>query len=303
LYVRAITSSGGDNTETAVNATFADVAQRIFKLATDRAVFIANDSGTNTTYIAICSQTAGTSGVGTPSVTGSWVADTTNGSLVCLPLDSTHFAVIYSDTTDILYRVVTHSGNTISSVGAEQTLKSGTALVFSDATVMASGVFAITYWSDDAPNYDTTIESGSFTASTLTLAGDAQVLDALNPPDRNAAICQVHDYHGVVGYYDDTESAVVIQEFTLEAPAISYAKFYHGQGPGEGVLADKFTLPFSGVNPGAMTLDQSLGTVVIGTKAGDGGQAAVYSSFPYPTGTAFDTNLPSGTSITSMKWV
>jgi hypothetical protein len=65
---------------------------------------------------------------------------------------------------------------------------------------------------------------------------------------------------------------------------------------------EKFTLPFASVNPGAMTLDQSLGTVVIGAKAG-GSDAIVYSAHPYPTGTSFSEGHPTGTSVTSLKWV
>jgi hypothetical protein len=93
-----------------------------------------------------------------------------------------------------------------------------------------------------------------------------------------------------------------IDTIDLGGEAATYAKFYFGVGPGEGVLSEKFAMPFPGVRPGAMTLNQSLGTVVIG---GDepATEAIVYSNYPYVTGTAMSVNHPTGTTVTSLKWI
>lgn len=76
------------------------------------------------------------------------------------------------------------------------------------------------------------------------------------------------------------------------------ARFYQGAGS----LSEKFTMPFGQVAPGNMTLNRTLGTVVIGSNVA-AGNMVVYSDNPYVTGTATDDGLPTGTSITSTKWV
>ncbi|MCP4409171.1 MAG: hypothetical protein GY807_15720 [Gammaproteobacteria bacterium] len=83
---------------------------------------------------------------------------------------------------------------------------------------------------------------------------------------------------------------------------VTSARFYQGTGPGEGVLVEKFTTPFTGVEPGGMTLSGSLGTVVLGANA-PAGQMMVFANYPYSTGTATDTSIPTGTAITSVKWI
>lgn len=81
-------------------------------------------------------------------------------------------------------------------------------------------------------------------------------------------------------------------------PLASNAKFYHGAG----TLAEKFTLPFAGVNPAAFTLDKALGTIVVGSNAPTA-QPIISSPSPYVTGTASGTNFPTGTSITGLDWI
>ena len=51
-----------------------------------------------------------------------------------------------------------------------------------------------------------------------------------------------------------------------------------------------------------MTLDKSLGTVVLGGDS-PADSIVVYSQYPYPTGTATDNGLPTGSSVSSVKWV
>ncbi len=76
------------------------------------------------------------------------------------------------------------------------------------------------------------------------------------------------------------------------------AKFYFGSG----ILQEKFDLPFNTVAPKAMTLDQPLGTVVIGSKVA-AGVPIVFSDSPYPTGTATFDGFPTGTSISAIRWI
>lgn len=83
-------------------------------------------------------------------------------------------------------------------------------------------------------------------------------------------------------------------------PALSsgQARFYHGLGG----LSEKFTLPFAGVQPQAMTLDKSLGTVVMGANA-PADQPIIYSTYPYTTGTVTSAGFPTGSSVSALKWI
>lgn len=84
------------------------------------------------------------------------------------------------------------------------------------------------------------------------------------------------------------------------------AKFYFGQGPGAGVLTEKFEVPFGFTSPQAMTLNGVLGTVVIGSKVGAGsvtGSPIVYSQYPYTGWTDTADGFPTGTAISVLKWV
>ena len=76
------------------------------------------------------------------------------------------------------------------------------------------------------------------------------------------------------------------------------AKFYQGAG----VLTEKFTLPFSGVEPGAMTLDKTLGTVVIGANT-PAGQMINFGGNPYNAFTNMTDGIPTGTATTGVKWI
>lgn len=81
-------------------------------------------------------------------------------------------------------------------------------------------------------------------------------------------------------------------------PTGTAAQFYFGQGS----LALKFDLPWSGVNPKSLTLDQSLGVAVMGTNA-PANEPVIYSQHPYPTGTNTSLGFPTGTAISALRWV
>jgi hypothetical protein len=81
-------------------------------------------------------------------------------------------------------------------------------------------------------------------------------------------------------------------------PDASLARFYHGLN----TLTEKFTLPFAGVQPGGMTLDRSLGTMVMGSNAPTA-QPIIFSTYPYITGSSSSSGHPTGTAVTSIKWI
>jgi len=83
-------------------------------------------------------------------------------------------------------------------------------------------------------------------------------------------------------------------------PATPNARFYFA--PAGQSLTEKFTLPFPDVQPGGMTLDRTLGTVVIGS-AEPSSEPVVYSTYPYVTGSATYDSFPTGTAIYSLKWI
>lgn len=83
-------------------------------------------------------------------------------------------------------------------------------------------------------------------------------------------------------------------------PVTANARFYFA--PVGQSLAEKFTLPFPGVQPGGMTLDRTLGTVVIGSDA-PSNEPVVYSTYPYTTGSATYDSFPTGAAIYSLKWI
>ena len=98
--------------------------------------------------------------------------------------------------------------------------------------------------------------------------------------------------------FGDTVTPNAANIYEVTTATAPNARFYHGAG----TLTEKFTLPFTGVAPHAMTLDAALGTVVIGGDA-PSGVPIIYSQSPYPTGTATFTAFPTGTAITGLDWI
>lgn len=112
------------------------------------------------------------------------------------------------------------------------------------------------------------------------------------------ALKEISSTDALLAYSDNSDS----DRGKAVVAAISQAIFYHGLGHNEGALEEKFTLPFVGVSPGAMTLDKSLGNVVIGTDEPTG-IPVIYSPYPYETGTTTSDGFPTGTSVSSIKWI
>lgn len=99
------------------------------------------------------------------------------------------------------------------------------------------------------------------------------------------------DFHVLI---DTVQVSIESPDFII----VGSAKFYQGAG----ALTEKFTLPFSGVEPGAMTLDAPLGTVVIGANT-PAGQMVNFGASPYNAFSNFTDGIPTGTSATSVKWI
>lgn len=84
------------------------------------------------------------------------------------------------------------------------------------------------------------------------------------------------------------------------------AKFYFGQGPGLGILSLKFELPFTDVSSQGMSLNGTLGTVVIGSRVGAGsatGTPVAYAQYPYSGWADTADGFPTGTATSVLKWV
>lgn len=136
---------------------------------------------------------------------------------------------------------------------------------------------------------------------TLSISGSNAVIEDSNTiqfettDEANNAFLQLQpgETKAVIAYSRDDNTVGYDVVITLSG----CAKFYNGLG----VLTEKFTLPFPGAEPGAFTLDASLGTVVIGSNA-PAGTTVIYSPFPYATGTASDTGLP-GQPLTGLQWI
>lgn len=97
-----------------------------------------------------------------------------------------------------------------------------------------------------------------------------------------------------------SDGNLYVSDEPVPDPATANARFYFA--PAGQALAEKFTLPFPGVQPGGMTLDRTLGTVVIGSDA-PSNEPVVYSTYPYTTGSATYDSFPTGAAIYSLKWI
>ena len=131
----------------------------------------------------------------------------------------------------------------------------------------------------------------TFSVSSTTISEDSTTT-----VDGNGNLAVFSDGSTQLVYVNDSDNDLYLQSIA------NFATFYQGAGPGEGVLSEKFTLPFSGVAPNAMTLNGTLGTVVLGANA-PSGQMIVYADSPYAAGTVTDTGFPTGAAITALKWI
>lgn len=71
---------------------------------------------------------------------------------------------------------------------------------------------------------------------------------------------------------------------------------------GQGTMLEKCELPFQRSMPGAFALRESLGTVVVGSDTPDNEMVA-YSNNPYASAIEADTGIPTGTSVSAIRWI
>lgn len=107
---------------------------------------------------------------------------------------------------------------------------------------------------------------------------------------------------GTYAFINDVGGSPFIVKRGTTLPALGgigmSATFYEGNGE----LNQRFALPFNGVKPGAMTIQQSQGKAVMGTDETHG-QPVVFGDSPYTTGTFTGDGFPTGSVVTSLKWI
>lgn len=207
------------------------------------------------------------------------------------PIDSTHILMSYQALPVTAYSLVvlTVSGTTVTD---------NTAITITGATgtprlvrIGTSNIYGLVY-----PT------AGGIKFRTVTVSG-------VTVTDNNDEIDVASSSYAVksIAYYSGSDNIYVILNLTpndtyyaIISQAGANARFYFA--PAGQALAEKFTLPFPGVQPGGMTLDRTLGTVVIGSDA-PSNEPVVYSTYPYTTGSATYDSFPTGAAIYSLKWI
>lgn len=267
---------------------------------TNRVLYLYYNQADALGYVQVINLSSGIS-EGTPQVLTSVkpVQTKNRAKKMIAKLSSTKFLVIYfnevaGDTDRIEARTVNISGDSISSVGSALTVHTGDGDFDPSTWVISASKVIIAY--RNASN-QSRVGTLNISGDTVTDGGDTITLTNGSGSYYNIPI--LADEKAVVAYSSDIANGYASLISGVPPPAVSsFAKFYHGLGS----LSEKFTLPFAGVQPGAMTLDKSLGTVVMGQNAAST-VPIVYSLYPYVTGVATATGMPTGTSISSLKWV
>lgn len=175
------------------------------------------------------------------------------------------------------------------------TISGGTpATITSVATAAGSPVVldstrGLVFYKESTNSY---VDDVSINGNAATLAGNADNFIS-SGSGWEARLDYLTGNYAVIVYDDATDIflAVVESELTITNT------FYFGLG----TLQSQFSFGFK-VAPRGMTLDKSLGTVVLGAKDGNDAQI-IYADYPYSTGTATASGFPSGVSITALKWI
>jgi len=137
------------------------------------------------------------------------------------------------------------------------------------------------------------IESYTVSGTTITANGDSADAAELGP----VAIVSPDLLVSVTSDADSGDAVEIGSTEVLEDEPAA-AKFYQG----EGILTYRSDLPFAGVNPGAMAISPDGQTAVLGANAA-AAQMIAYASNPWSSWTNMTTPLPTGTAVTSIKYV
>lgn len=219
-----------------------------------------------------------------------------SGRKMIAKLQADKFLAVYinDQATDRLEAVVINtSGDTISSIGTPLQILANNSAAVPTVWVVSSTKVIIAYTGASGA---TIVQTLNISGSTITDGGDAITLTQNNATIMGIAV--LIDTKAVVAR-DDADNGHGYVSMISGVPASGeFAKFYQGLG----VLTERFTLPFEAVQPQAMTLDKSLGTIVMGANA-PAAQPVIYSVNPYVTGTSTSQGFPTGTSISALKWI
>lgn len=208
-------------------------------------------------------------------------------------------AFVHEAATDVLRILAfTTSGTSIDTIGSPVDLdSSGVAVNYRVAVdQIGSSKIIISRFNNTA----TVVETATVSGTTITLTEDDLSLSKTLVNYNSIPVLTTGKAVAVYGGASPQPWASLISGVPEDSGGGSGdpGLFYFGQG----TLEEKFTLPFSGVHPKAMTLDKALGTVVIGSKVAST-DPIIYSQYPYATGTATHDGFPTGTSITVVRWI
>jgi hypothetical protein len=235
---------------------------------------------------------------GDPSITLSSTGADNDGPMQLARLTATKAIAVYVPSGGgVDAMIINISGNSIDSFGTPFTIPSAAA---SRPAIWAiSSTKALSLQRGTSPNRPFA-ESLSISGDTISADGDGIGIPGNGAGDNFAVAVLANTL--AVGVWrvagNEATGARITGVPESPAPAAGSARFYQGAG----VLTEKFTLPFSGVEPGAMTLDTALGTVVIGANT-PAGQMVNYGANPYNVFTNMTDGLPTGTAITGVKWI
>lgn len=278
-----VTRTGDSISDSVNNCTAGDGYLAIDSPAVD-SVIIIYENGSGYPTVNGIDTSAGVS-EGTPQVLESAVYD--NGVDI-LALSSSLGVAAFEDSSGLIkVCAFTISGTTLSAGTPLQVVASGGAMNRTPKTLARVDNTTFKLCLYDGSN--NVIVTYTISGTTISQSNSTVVND-------NGNITVLSDGSTQLAYSDDSDNFLYLQSIA------GNARFYQGTGPGEGVLSEKFTLPFSGAEPGAMTLSGTLGTVVIGANSGVT-TPIVYANNPYITGTATAQGFPTNAPITSLKWI
>lgn len=206
--------------------------------------------------------------------------------------------LVNNQATDTLVAVIVNGHGTVAAptFGTPLTLHTGNG-VQNGAVWAISPSKAIVAYQDSTG--DTVVETLEISGDIITRADDE--IDLVNAGFGNGSIPILVDGKAVA-VYAATAGGVYTTIITGVPSGTTFARFYHGLGLTVGTLQEKFTLPFTGVQPAAFTLDKSLGAVVMGANAASV-TPVVYSRHPYTTGTSTSQGMPTGAAVMALKWI
>jgi len=239
------------------------------------------------------------------SVSGDTITAGTAAVVYAVASNPDSFSVSVVSATKI-FTVITNAANqyygTISTISGT-TITPGTPTILDSVGAGYADIFtlraldetyALYYYTDTGSDQDLYAELVNVSGNVPNIESSLNI--SLSPSSTNTPMTMaILSSTKIVGLWipTGTETAAIIL-------VSSGCRFYFGLLAG--ALQEKFTLPFSGVAPKGMTLDKSLGTVVMVADSANS-DPVVYSTNPYITGTVTDENFPENAAGVVAKWI